>query len=151
MILVIVFGVRRKSLPIKTLKLRWLRQQIGLVSQEPALFATSIKENILLGRPDASLVEIEEAARVWIQSVPIMDSKTPRKGAVIKKEFKAAVDNVHAYIVFKSDESAKASLSHNMAVVGGNHIRVDRACPPRKKLKGDDVPLYDCKRTVFIV
>ncbi|GMP84920.1 hypothetical protein CsSME_00038263 [Camellia sinensis var. sinensis] len=49
---------------IKTLKLRWLRQQIGLVSQEPALFATSIKENILLGRPDASLVEIEEAARV---------------------------------------------------------------------------------------
>ncbi|XP_010684039.2 ABC transporter B family member 1 [Beta vulgaris subsp. vulgaris] len=49
---------------IKTLKLRWLRQQIGLVSQEPALFATSIKENILLGRPEASLVEVEEAARV---------------------------------------------------------------------------------------
>ncbi|KAH6802666.1 ATP binding cassette subfamily B1 [Perilla frutescens var. frutescens] len=49
---------------IKTLKLRWLREQIGLVSQEPALFATTIKENILLGRADASLVEIEEAARV---------------------------------------------------------------------------------------
>lgn len=49
---------------IKTLKLRWLRQQIGLVSQEPALFATTIKENILLGRPDATQVEIEEAARV---------------------------------------------------------------------------------------
>ncbi|KAI3447559.1 hypothetical protein Pfo_004224 [Paulownia fortunei] len=49
---------------IKTLKLRCLRQQIGLVSQEPALFATTIKENILLGRPDASLIEIEEASRV---------------------------------------------------------------------------------------
>ncbi|GFP99284.1 ABC transporter b family member 1, partial [Phtheirospermum japonicum] len=49
---------------IKALKLRWLRQQIGLVSQEPALFATTIKENILLGRPDASLIQIEEAARV---------------------------------------------------------------------------------------
>ncbi|KAF2289882.1 hypothetical protein GH714_039013 [Hevea brasiliensis] len=49
---------------IKTLKLRWLRQQIGLVSQEPALFATTIKENILLGRPDADQIEIEEAARV---------------------------------------------------------------------------------------
>ncbi|KAK8558479.1 hypothetical protein V6N13_103654 [Hibiscus sabdariffa] len=49
---------------IKTLKLRWLRQQIGLVSQEPALFATTIKENILLGRPDANEIEIEEAARV---------------------------------------------------------------------------------------
>ncbi|CAF2122978.1 hypothetical protein HID58_009881 [Brassica napus] len=49
---------------LKTLKLKWLRQQIGLVSQEPALFATSIKENILLGRPDADQVEVEEAARV---------------------------------------------------------------------------------------
>ncbi|KAF1866468.1 hypothetical protein Lal_00017851 [Lupinus albus] len=49
---------------IKTLKLRWLRQQIGLVSQEPALFATTIRENILLGRPDADQGEIEEAARV---------------------------------------------------------------------------------------
>ncbi|KAF6134426.1 hypothetical protein GIB67_030629 [Kingdonia uniflora] len=49
---------------IKTLKLRWLRQQIGLVSQEPALFATTITENILFGRPDASQIEIEEATRV---------------------------------------------------------------------------------------
>ncbi|CAL5207268.1 unnamed protein product [Lathyrus oleraceus] len=49
---------------VKTLKLKWLRQQIGLVSQEPALFATTIKENILLGRPGADQVEIEEAARV---------------------------------------------------------------------------------------
>ncbi|KAI5403667.1 hypothetical protein KIW84_051001 [Lathyrus oleraceus] len=49
---------------IKTLKLKWLRQQIGLVSQEPALFATTIRENILLGRPDANQVEIEEAVRV---------------------------------------------------------------------------------------
>ncbi|RAL51644.1 hypothetical protein DM860_010362 [Cuscuta australis] len=49
---------------IKTMKLKWLRQQIGLVSQEPALFATTIKENILLGRPDASFRDVEEAARV---------------------------------------------------------------------------------------
>ncbi|KAK9068478.1 hypothetical protein SSX86_012592 [Deinandra increscens subsp. villosa] len=49
---------------IKGLNLKWLREQIGLVSQEPALFATTIKENILLGRPDASMNEIEEAARV---------------------------------------------------------------------------------------
>lgn len=49
---------------IKDLKLRWLRQQIGLVSQEPALFATSIRENLLLGRENATQEEIEEAARV---------------------------------------------------------------------------------------
>ncbi|OEL30972.1 ABC transporter B family member 1 [Dichanthelium oligosanthes] len=51
---------------LKSLNLRWLRQQIGLVSQEPTLFATSIKENLLLGRESegATQAEMEEAARV---------------------------------------------------------------------------------------
>nr|CAB3483843.1 unnamed protein product [Digitaria exilis] len=51
---------------LKTLNLRWLRQQMGLVSQEPTLFATSIKENLLLGRDSESTTqaEMEEAARV---------------------------------------------------------------------------------------
>lgn len=35
------------------------------------------------------------------------------------------VNNIHAYIVFKREESAQASLSHNMAVVGGYHIQVN--------------------------
>ncbi|KAK3041565.1 hypothetical protein RJ639_000699 [Escallonia herrerae] len=91
-----------------------------------------------------------EVESVRIRSVPILNSKTPRKGAIMKKQINEAVDSVHAYIVFKTEESAQASLSHNMAVVGGNHIRVDRACPPRKKLKGEDALLYDNKRTVFI-
>ncbi|KAG6556032.1 hypothetical protein Mapa_001973 [Marchantia paleacea] len=47
---------------IKDLKLQWLRSQIGMVSQEPAIFATTIKENILYGRPDASDAEVEAAA-----------------------------------------------------------------------------------------
>lgn len=34
---------------ITQLNLRWLRQQISLVSQEPTLFATTIEENILYG------------------------------------------------------------------------------------------------------
>lgn len=42
-----------------------------------------------------------------------------------------------------------ALVFHYMQV-GGNHIRVDRACPPRKKLKGEHTPLYDNKRTVFV-
>ncbi|KAK9079573.1 hypothetical protein SSX86_001246 [Deinandra increscens subsp. villosa] len=91
-----------------------------------------------------------EIESIRIRSVPLLDDKTPRKGAVIKKHINDAVDRVNAYIVFKMEDSAQASLSHNMAVVGGNHIHVDRACPPRKKLKGEDAPLYDIKRTVFI-
>lgn len=35
--------------PLRSLNLRWLRGQIGLVSQEPTLFATSIKGNVAHG------------------------------------------------------------------------------------------------------
>ncbi|AES74622.2 putative xenobiotic-transporting ATPase [Medicago truncatula] len=48
---------------IHKLQLKWLRSQMGLVSQEPALFATSIKENILFGREDATYEEIVDAAK----------------------------------------------------------------------------------------
>ena len=48
---------------VKLLQLSWLRSQIGLVSQEPALFATTIKQNILLGRPEATMDQIIEAAK----------------------------------------------------------------------------------------
>ncbi|CAF5135231.1 unnamed protein product, partial [Rotaria sp. Silwood1] len=40
-----------------------LRQKIGVVSQEPILFATSIYENIRFGKENATKAEIEEAAR----------------------------------------------------------------------------------------
>ncbi|KAL5554800.1 hypothetical protein UlMin_042201 [Ulmus minor] len=48
---------------IKNLKLEWLRSQIGLVTQEPALLSLSIKDNIAYGR-DASFDQIEEAAKI---------------------------------------------------------------------------------------
>jgi ATP-binding cassette subfamily B (MDR/TAP) protein 1 len=48
---------------IKHLKLQSLRRHIGLVQQEPALFATTIYKNILYGRDGASEVEIIEAAK----------------------------------------------------------------------------------------
>lgn len=48
---------------IKDLQLKWLRRQIGLVSQEPALFATSIRENILYGKDGATEEEVMEAAK----------------------------------------------------------------------------------------
>ena len=40
-----------------------LRRQIALVPQEPAIFATSARENIRFGRPEASDAEVEAAAR----------------------------------------------------------------------------------------
>ncbi|XP_062213925.1 uncharacterized protein LOC133914968 [Phragmites australis] len=90
-----------------------------------------------------------EVESVRIRSVPLADSKLSRKDAVIKGKVNESADNVHAYIVFKDEQSARTALSHNMALFGGNHIRVDMACPPRKKLRGEG-PLYDRKRTVFV-
>jgi ATP-binding cassette subfamily B protein len=41
----------------------WLREQIGMVAQEPILFSNSIKENIRYGRTTATDEEIIEAAK----------------------------------------------------------------------------------------
>ncbi|CAH2078705.1 unnamed protein product [Thlaspi arvense] len=46
---------------LKKLQLRWIRSKIGLVSQEPVLFATTIKENIAYGKEDATDQEIRTA------------------------------------------------------------------------------------------
>jgi ATP-binding cassette subfamily B protein len=48
---------------VRELDARWLRRHIGVVSQEPILFATTIRENIRYARPDASAREVEDAAR----------------------------------------------------------------------------------------
>uniref|UniRef100_A0A8C2FTJ7 ABC-type xenobiotic transporter n=1 Tax=Cyprinus carpio TaxID=7962 RepID=A0A8C2FTJ7_CYPCA len=48
---------------IRSLNVRGLRELIGVVSQEPVLFATTISENIRYGREDVTQEEIEQAAR----------------------------------------------------------------------------------------
>ncbi|KAK1948218.1 Multidrug resistance protein 1 [Phytophthora citrophthora] len=48
---------------IRTLNVSWLRSQIGLVSQEPVLFATTIGDNIGAGRTDFTRADIVAAAK----------------------------------------------------------------------------------------
>ncbi|GJP35340.1 hypothetical protein CLOM_g19842 [Closterium sp. NIES-68] len=60
---------------IAALNLRWLRRHMGLVSQEPALFGTSIRQNIAYGKEGATDAEIQEATRLanihdFIASLP---------------------------------------------------------------------------------
>jgi len=47
---------------LKELKVSWLRQQIGLVSQEPTLFSGTIFDNIAAGKIGATATEVESAA-----------------------------------------------------------------------------------------
>ncbi|KAK3445783.1 hypothetical protein EUGRSUZ_A01009, partial [Eucalyptus grandis] len=49
---------------LKEFQLKWIRSKIGLVSQEPVLFACSIKDNIAYGKEGATLEEIKAAAEL---------------------------------------------------------------------------------------
>jgi len=49
---------------LKEFQLKWIREKIGLVSQEPVLFASSIKDNIAYGKDGATTEEIRAAAEL---------------------------------------------------------------------------------------
>lgn len=60
---------------LKSYNLRWLRSHMGLVQQEPVIFSTTIRENIIYARHNATEAEIKEAARIanahqFISSLP---------------------------------------------------------------------------------
>ncbi|XP_015057863.2 ABC transporter B family member 5-like [Solanum pennellii] len=49
---------------LKEFQVKWIRQKIALVSQEPTLFSTSIKENVAYGKDGATKEEIEAAIEI---------------------------------------------------------------------------------------
>ncbi|KAL3517346.1 hypothetical protein ACH5RR_019935 [Cinchona calisaya] len=49
---------------LKEFQLKWIREKIGLVSQEPVLFTASIKDNIAYGKEGATTEEIRAAAEL---------------------------------------------------------------------------------------
>ncbi|XP_061356075.1 ABC transporter B family member 9-like [Gastrolobium bilobum] len=60
---------------LKKFQVRWIREQIGLVGQEPVLFTASIKENIAYGKEGATDEEITTAitlanAKKFIDKLP---------------------------------------------------------------------------------
>ena len=62
---------------LRDLNIRWLRHQIGIVSQEPVLFDTSIADNIRYGAnfrdvSDEEVIEAAKAANIhnFIQTLP---------------------------------------------------------------------------------
>ncbi|XP_058071263.1 ABC transporter B family member 12-like [Magnolia sinica] len=49
---------------LKKLQLGWIREKIGLVSQEPILLTTTIMENIAYGKVGATLEEIRTVTEI---------------------------------------------------------------------------------------
>ncbi|MGE5681576.1 MAG: ABC transporter ATP-binding protein [Bacillota bacterium] len=56
-------SVKMDGVDVRYLKQNWLRKQIGVVLQDALLFNESVKDNIAYGKPNASMKEIEEAAK----------------------------------------------------------------------------------------
>lgn len=61
---------------LKDLDLRSIRSHMGIVLQDNFLFSATVRENIALGKPDATLEEIREAAEL-AQAAPFI-SELPR-------------------------------------------------------------------------
>ncbi|MEV0593685.1 peptidase domain-containing ABC transporter [Nonomuraea cavernae] len=56
--------IRYDGVPAAELNLRTLRRQFGVVTQDPSLFSGSIRENIAMNDPGASLRRVVSAARL---------------------------------------------------------------------------------------
>jgi ABC-type multidrug transport system fused ATPase/permease subunit len=82
-------AVRIGGTDIREVSIKDLRRQIALVAQETILFNDTIRNNIALGRPGASAVEIEAAARhayaheFIVQKPQGYDTIVGEKGAVL--------------------------------------------------------------------
>ncbi|CAI0628625.1 unnamed protein product [Linum tenue] len=85
-------AVKVDGVDIRTQNLKWMRGQMGLVSQEHALFGTSIKENIMFGKLDASMNEVVAAATAanahgFIRQLPEgYETKVGERGALLSAD-----------------------------------------------------------------
>ncbi|XP_074659659.1 ATP-dependent translocase ABCB1-like [Tubulanus polymorphus] len=126
----------------KDLNLSWLRSRIGVVSQEPVLFATSIKENIAYGdnTRNATIDEVIDAAKRanihnFIQSLPLgYETDVGDKGTQLSGGQKQRVAIARALIrdpkILLLDEATSALDAENERIVQGalNDARVGRTC-----------------------
>ncbi|XP_030544980.1 putative multidrug resistance protein [Rhodamnia argentea] len=112
---------------IRTLQLKWLRSQMGLVSQEPILFATTIKENILLGKEGATTEEIIKAATAanahnFITQLPNgYDTQVGQLGIQMSEGQKQRISIARALLrdprILLLDEATSALDSHSEKAV----------------------------------
>jgi ATP-binding cassette, subfamily B, bacterial len=89
---------------LRQLKLQSLREQVALVLQEPMLFAGSIGENILYGKPDSGPAQVVEAARAanahdFISSLPDgYDTLIGERGSQISQGERQRISIARAFL-----------------------------------------------------
>ncbi|XP_075287295.1 bile salt export pump isoform X2 [Opisthocomus hoazin] len=98
---------------IRSLNIQWLRSQIGIVEQEPVLFATTIAENIRYGRDEATMEDIIKAAKQANAYNFIMDLPQARLG-------RTAISIAHRLSAIKAADVI-VGFEHGRAVERGTH------------------------------
>ncbi|PNT72656.1 hypothetical protein BRADI_2g47410v3 [Brachypodium distachyon] len=123
---------------IRSLRLDSIRGKIGLVSQEPLLFMTSIKDNITYGKENATIEEIKRAAELanaanFIEKLPNgYDTMVGQRGAQLSGGQKQRIAITRAIIknpkILLLDEATSALDVGSERIVQEalNRIMVDR-------------------------
>uniref|UniRef100_A0A4W2DX16 ATP binding cassette subfamily B member 1 n=1 Tax=Bos indicus x Bos taurus TaxID=30522 RepID=A0A4W2DX16_BOBOX len=112
---------------IRTINVRYLREIIGVVSQEPVLFATTIAENIRYGREDVTMDEIQKAVKEanaydFIMKLPNkFDTLVAERGAQLSGGQKQRIAIARALVrnpkILLLDEATSALDTESEAVV----------------------------------
>lgn len=119
---------------IRNLDLKWLRGRIGLVNQEPALFATTIAANILYGKDDATQEEIEDAATAanvhsFIEKLPLgYRTQVGRSFALTFEQLKSCLPkrfSVEIILILDFKWGTGGEHSCQLLVCGG-HLRLQK-------------------------
>ncbi|XP_063099468.1 ATP-dependent translocase ABCB1 isoform X1 [Cavia porcellus] len=119
---------------IRTINVRYLREIIGVVSQEPVLFATTIAENIRYGRENVTMEEIEKAVKEanaydFIMKLPHkFDTLVGERGAQLSGGQKQRIAIARALVrnpkILLLDEATSALDTESEAVV---QVALDKA------------------------
>nr|QNH67928.1 ATP-binding cassette transporter subfamily B member 1 X2 [Brachionus plicatilis] len=112
---------------LRSLNVKWLRSQIGVVNQEPILFSTTIKENIRFGQDDVTDEQIIEAAKnanahEFIMSLPEKyDTKVGDRGGQLSGGQKQRIAIARALVrnpkVLLLDEATSALDNESESIV----------------------------------
>jgi len=137
---------------LKDIQLSDLRRCIGVVSQEPILFDSTIEDNIRYGKPDASFEEIVEAAAAanahdFIMSFPDgYQTQVGPKGGKLSGGQKQRVAIARAILrdppILILDEATSALDSRSEKLV---QQALDRL------IKSDDTSGVDRSRTIIVI
>ena len=124
------------GIDVRSLELRELRSTVGLVPQEPMLFAGSARENLLYGAPEATDREVEEAARAahaheFISALPEgYDQEIGERGVtlsagqrqrvaiarvILERPRVLILDEASAYLDSESEALVQDALDHLVA------------------------------------